>query len=210
MLNSSWNTMVHLSQMGRRPLSLSADVTVANEQTKCLQRWAKRSITQNLESSFISPSARVLKPLSLKEIYKWIYCHDQWCAHCMEESKADHRSIVICWSRVHCTLVFCERAFLDATPITKWFLVLRIMKEWKHLWHWCFLILSKNTNDIAEKDQVSSWSKRKEVKYHYVRDQVRKGIVQLTHIATTNQVADVLTKAVPIIVLGKHSSRLLC
>ena len=33
-----------------------------------------------------------------------------------------------------------------------------------------------------------------EIKYHYIRDMVQRGVVKLQHVATDEQIADVLTK----------------
>ena len=38
-------------------------------------------------------------------------------------------------------------------------------------------------------------SKHIEIKYQYIRDMVEKGAVKLQHVATDEQVADVLTKS---------------
>eukprot|EP00253_Pinus_taeda_P024469 PITA_24469 len=44
-------------------------------------------------------------------------------------------------------------------------------------------------------------SKHIEIKYHFIRDYVQKGVVKLEYIPTDEQVADILTKALP---RGKH------
>ena len=44
-------------------------------------------------------------------------------------------------------------------------------------------------------------SKHIEIRYHFIRDQVQRGAVQLQYIPTDDQVADILTKALP---RGKH------
>jgi hypothetical protein len=40
-----------------------------------------------------------------------------------------------------------------------------------------------------------------EIRYHFIRDWVQRGAVQLQYISTDDQVADILTKALP---RGKH------
>ena len=37
-------------------------------------------------------------------------------------------------------------------------------------------------------------SKYIEIKYHYIRDMVQRGVVKLQYVATNEQIADVLTK----------------
>jgi hypothetical protein len=37
-------------------------------------------------------------------------------------------------------------------------------------------------------------SKHIEIRYHYIRDMVQRGVVQLQYVGTDEQVADVLTK----------------
>jgi hypothetical protein len=44
-------------------------------------------------------------------------------------------------------------------------------------------------------------TKHIEIKYHFIRDWVQRGAVQLQYISTDDQVADILTKALP---WGKH------
>jgi hypothetical protein len=40
-------------------------------------------------------------------------------------------------------------------------------------------------------------SKPIEIKYHYIRDMVQRGVVKLQYVAMDEQVADVLTKPLP-------------
>ena len=44
-------------------------------------------------------------------------------------------------------------------------------------------------------------SKHIEIRYHFIRDYVQRGAVQLQHVCTVEQVADILTKALG---RGKH------
>ena len=45
------------------------------------------------------------------------------------------------------------------------------------------------------------YSKNIQIKYHFIHDSVKRGIVQLQYISTDDQVVDILTKALP---RGKH------
>ena len=44
-------------------------------------------------------------------------------------------------------------------------------------------------------------SKHIEIRYHFIRDCVQKGVVKLEYISTDEQVVDILTKSLP---RGKH------
>ena len=44
-------------------------------------------------------------------------------------------------------------------------------------------------------------SKHIEIRYHFIRDCVQRGVVKLEYISTNEQVADILTKSLP---RGKH------
>ena len=41
-------------------------------------------------------------------------------------------------------------------------------------------------------------SKHIEMKYHYIRDMVQKGVIKLQYVATDMQVVDILTKPLPL------------
>ena len=44
-------------------------------------------------------------------------------------------------------------------------------------------------------------SKHIEIRYHFIRDCVQRGVVKLEYVTTNEQVADILTKSLP---RGKH------
>ena len=47
---------------------------------------------------------------------------------------------------------------------------------------------------LSENPVFHDKSKHIEIKYHYIRDMVQRGVVKLQYVATDEQVADVLTK----------------
>lgn len=57
-------------------------------------------------------------------------------------------------------------------------------------------MMTDNTASIslATNPQVSERNKHIEIKVHHIRDLLRRDIISLSHIATTEQLADILTK----------------
>jgi hypothetical protein len=49
----------------------------------------------------------------------------------------------------------------------------------------------------AELPRMTPGSKHFNVKYHWFREHVKKGEIKVKHISTTNQIADIFTKALP-------------
>ena len=62
---------------------------------------------------------------------------------------------------------------------------------------------------MAQQDNINAKSKHVEVKFHHIRSLVSDGVLALQHISTSDQVADVLTKAGSVHVLAKHRKTLL-
>jgi hypothetical protein len=54
---------------------------------------------------------------------------------------------------------------------------------------------------LSENPVFHDQSKHIEIRYHFIRDWVQRGAVQLQYISTNDHVADILTKALP---RGKH------
>ena len=60
-------------------------------------------------------------------------------------------------------------------------------------------ILSDNQGAIAlaQNESINNRTKHIDIAYHYVRDVVLQGIVELEYVPTTNMVADMFTKSLP-------------
>ena len=54
---------------------------------------------------------------------------------------------------------------------------------------------NQSTQELSKNDIKSERTKHIDIKYHFVQDEVKSGRVQLQWIPTTEQLADVLTKA---------------
>ena len=48
--------------------------------------------------------------------------------------------------------------------------------------------------EVVRESSVNDKSKHIEIKYHYIRDMVQRGVVKLLYVATKEYIADVLTK----------------
>ena len=56
---------------------------------------------------------------------------------------------------------------------------------------------STSTKAIAEKVADTKKSKTIEVRYQYVHDLIKRGVITLRHVATTEMIADIFTKPLP-------------
>ena len=59
------------------------------------------------------------------------------------------------------------------------------------------------TISFAQNESINRRNKHVDVKYHYVRDAIKRGVVSLTHCPTTSVPADILTKALGQILFQK-------
>ena len=58
------------------------------------------------------------------------------------------------------------------------------------------MIDNKSAIDLAKNPVLHGRSKHIETKYHFLRNQVQKGVLEVLHCSTQKQLADVLTKAI--------------
>jgi hypothetical protein len=58
----------------------------------------------------------------------------------------------------------------------------------------CIFFHNQSCIKLSENPMIHDKSKHLEIKYHYVRDMVQKGVVKLQYISIDEQIADVLTK----------------
>ena len=54
--------------------------------------------------------------------------------------------------------------------------------------------MSTSAISVAKNPVLHSKTKHIEVRYHFLRDHVEKGDIDLGHVSTQNQLADILTK----------------
>ena len=60
---------------------------------------------------------------------------------------------------------------------------------------------NQNCIKLSENLVFHDKSKHIEIKYHFIRDWVQRGVVRIAYVSTDDQVADILTKSLP---KGKH------
>ena len=58
----------------------------------------------------------------------------------------------------------------------------------------CIYCDNQSCVKLSENPVFHDKSKHIEIKYHYIKDMVQRGAVKLQHVATEEQIADVLTK----------------
>ena len=63
---------------------------------------------------------------------------------------------------------------------------------------------NKSAIELAKNPVNHERSKHIDVCFHFIRDHVNKGSVELVHVASQNQVADIFTKPLPKILLDKY------
>ena len=61
---------------------------------------------------------------------------------------------------------------------------------------------------LAKNFMITKRSKHIRIKYHYVRQQVRDGVISLEFIGTRKNIADIFTKILPECDFARHASRL--
>jgi hypothetical protein len=69
---------------------------------------------------------------------------------------------------------------------------------------------NQSTQELSKNGVKSERTKHIDIKYHFVTDEVSKGKVKLQWVSTKEQLADVLTKALPQVVHEKLCTELMC
>jgi hypothetical protein len=68
----------------------------------------------------------------------------------------------------------------------------------------CVRIDNAGAKMLAENEQLSEKTKHIRYSYHFIKECVKEGIVQLARVPTQDNVADMMTKPLPRVVLEKH------
>jgi len=63
---------------------------------------------------------------------------------------------------------------------------------------------NKPTIELAKNPVNDERSKHIDVRFHFIRDLVKKGIVELVHVASQDQVVDIFTKWLPKVFFKKY------
>ena len=63
---------------------------------------------------------------------------------------------------------------------------------------------NRGTVHLANNPLSSLRSKHIDVRYHFIRNEVKEERIEVRHVGTENQRADILTKAVPLDLFVKH------
>ncbi|GAA0176229.1 transmembrane signal receptor [Lithospermum erythrorhizon] len=109
------------------------------------------------------------------------------------------------------TLSTTEAEFVAATAcVCQLIWMKRILKTLGHEEEECSVIYCDNSSTIklSRNPVMHGRSKHIDVRYHFLRDQVKKGRITLEHCSSEDQVADILTKAVKVDIFLKQRAAL--
>ncbi|KAL4297937.1 hypothetical protein GQ457_12G019090 [Hibiscus cannabinus] len=67
---------------------------------------------------------------------------------------------------------------------------------------------NKSTIELAKNPVNHERSKHIDVRFHFIRDHVKEGNVELVHVASHDQVADIFTKSLPKVLLDKCKKKI--
>ena len=76
--------------------------------------------------------------------------------------------------------------------------------ELKQLGATVILVDNKSTIELAKNPVNHERSKHIDVHFHFIRDHVKKGSVELVNVASHDQVADIFTKSLPKVLFDKY------
>jgi hypothetical protein len=68
---------------------------------------------------------------------------------------------------------------------------------------------NKGAIELAKVPKMRPRTKHLNIKYHFFRQYVQQGILQVIHVAGTEQVADIFTKALDLLTFQKHRRRIM-
>ena len=148
-----------------------------------------------------------------------VYTDSDW-ASCKQNRKSVSGSVVmmcgspVCWhSKRQNTVALssCEAEYMAITDATKEALyVYNLMSEFHQVATPILLHCDNQGAAYLSTNTVNNQrSKHIDIRYHFIRDWIAKGIVSINYVNTSDNVADIFTKALPKEMHCKHSETLL-
>jgi hypothetical protein len=104
------------------------------------------------------------------------------------------------------TLSTCEAEYVAASWCVChaiWLRNLLSKMELKQLGATVIQVDNKSAIELAKNPVNHERSKHIDVRFHFIRDHVKEGSVELVHVASQDQVADIFTKPLPKVLLDK-------
>jgi hypothetical protein len=104
------------------------------------------------------------------------------------------------------TLSTCEAEYVAASWCVChaiWLRNLLSKMELKQLGATVIQVDNKSAIELAKNSVNHERNKHIEVRFHFIRDHVKEGSVELVHVVSQDQVADIFTKSLPKVLLDK-------
>ncbi|KAE8732414.1 hypothetical protein F3Y22_tig00002193pilonHSYRG00130 [Hibiscus syriacus] len=118
----------------------------------------------------------------------------------------ERRRLQIGWKKPIMTLSTCESEYVAASWCVchaKWLRNLLSKMELKQLGTTVIHVDNKSTIELEKNPVNQERSKHIDVRFHFIRDHVKEGNVELVNVASQDQVADIFTKPLPKVLLDK-------